>query len=156
MRSRRALVLSSAVLLATVTVAACDGGTGPVDPEGAAARLEQAVDELVAMPSGPPGAIVIVQVGEERTVVARGVAEVGTDIVPAVDQHMRMASVAKAFTGATALTLVDDGLLSLDDTIGQRLPDLPEAWAGVTLRQLLDHSSGLPDYTGTKAFQRTR
>ena len=152
MRSRRALVLSSAVLLATVTVAACDGGTGPVDPEGAAARLEQAVDELVAMPSGPPGAIVIVQVGEERTVVARGVAEVGTDIVPAVDQHMRMASVAKAFTGATALTLVDDGLLSLDDTIGQRLPDLPEAWAGVTLRQLLDHSSGLPDYTGTKAF----
>ncbi len=152
-RVRRALVPALAVLLAAATAAACDGGSGPVDPEGASARLEQAVEELVAMPSGPPGAIVVVQVGEERTVVARGVAEVGTDIVPAVDQHMRMASVAKAFTAATALALVDDGLLSLDDTIGQRLPDLPEAWAGVTLRQLLDHSSGLPDYTATDTFR---
>jgi D-alanyl-D-alanine carboxypeptidase len=60
---------------------------------------------------------------------------------------MRMASTSKAFSGAVALALVDRGTLSLDDTIAQRLPNLPADWGPVTLRQLLDHTSGLPDFT---------
>ena len=104
------------------------------------------------MPGGPPGAIVVVQRGADRSVHAAGVAAVGSDAPPSVDDHMRVASVAKAFGGAAALSLVDDGVMALDDTIGERLPDLPEAWHEVTLRQLLDHTSGLPDYTATDAF----
>ena len=50
---------------------------------------------------------------------------------------MRIASVSKAYNGATALALVDRGALSLADTIGERLPDLPRAWHAVTLRQLI-------------------
>ena len=65
---------------------------------------------------------------------------------------MRIASVAKAFSGAVALSLVDDGFLSLDDTIGSRLPHLPVAWHAVTLRDLLNHTSGLPDFSASKAF----
>lgn len=111
------------------------------------AALDQALAELVAMPGGPPGVISIVQIGDERTVHTAGVAEVGSDTPPAADDFMRIASVAKAFSGATALALVDEGELALDDTIGERLPDLPAAWADVTLRELLDHTSGLPDFT---------
>jgi D-alanyl-D-alanine carboxypeptidase len=51
------------------------------------------------------------------------------------------------------LSLVDDGALSLDDTIGQRLPALPSAWHAVMQRQLLNHTSGLPDFTESKAFR---
>jgi D-alanyl-D-alanine carboxypeptidase len=62
---------------------------------------------------------------------------------------MRIASVAKAFSGAVALSLVSKGALSLNDTIGKLLKKLPErppaAWADITLRQLLNHTSGLPD-----------
>jgi D-alanyl-D-alanine carboxypeptidase len=65
---------------------------------------------------------------------------------------MRVASVAKAFSGATALALVDEGVLALDDTIGERLPDLPAAWAEVTLRQLLSHTSGVPDFIRADSF----
>jgi D-alanyl-D-alanine carboxypeptidase len=65
---------------------------------------------------------------------------------------MRIASVAKAFSGALALRLVQDGRLGLDDTIGARLPDVPAAWAGVTVRQLLNHTSGIPDYTRSEGF----
>jgi D-alanyl-D-alanine carboxypeptidase len=65
---------------------------------------------------------------------------------------MRVASIAKAFSAATALALVDEGVLSLDDTIGERLPDLPDAWADVTLRQLLAHTSGVPDFIRSSAF----
>src|SRR4051794_41049724 len=65
---------------------------------------------------------------------------------------MRIASVAKAFSGAVALRLVRDGRLGLDDTIGQRVTGMPSAWAGVTVRQMLNHTSGLPDYTHSAAF----
>jgi D-alanyl-D-alanine carboxypeptidase len=65
---------------------------------------------------------------------------------------MRIASVSKAFSGAVALALVDRGRLSLDDTIGDWLPDLPPAWSQVTLRQMLSHTGGLPSYTKNEAF----
>ena len=87
--------------------------------------LEQAVAELVAMPGGPPAAVVVVQRGSDRELYTAGVTELGTTDVPTVDDHMRAASVAKAFSGATALSLVDDGVLSLEDTIAERLPELP-------------------------------
>jgi D-alanyl-D-alanine carboxypeptidase len=107
----------------------------------------------VAMPGGPPGAISIVQVGDDVEVHAAGVAEVGSDAPPDAQNHMRVASVAKAFSGATALALVAAGTLSLEDSIGELLPSLPAAWAEVTLRQLLNHTSGLPDFTQTAALQ---
>jgi D-alanyl-D-alanine carboxypeptidase len=65
---------------------------------------------------------------------------------------MRIASVAKAFNGATALVLVDQGVLRLTDTIGRWLPKLPAAWHSVTLRQLLSHTSGVPDFLKSEAF----
>ena len=66
---------------------------------------------------------------------------------------MRIASVSKAFSGATALALVVSEVLELDDTIGKLLPDLPVGWRPVTLRQALNHTSGLPDYTASPGFQ---
>jgi D-alanyl-D-alanine carboxypeptidase len=80
-----------------------------------------------------------------------GVADVTAGALPAVEDHMRIASVAKAFSGAAALAVVADGSLSLDDTIGTRLPSLPPAWSQVTLAQALQHTSGLPDYSQSKA-----
>ena len=63
--------------------------------------------------------------------------------------HVRIASTTKAFEGAVVLRLVDAGVLSLDDTIAQRLPGLPAAWGPITMRQLLQHRSGLPNYTAS-------
>lgn len=53
-----------------------------------------------------------------------------------------------------ALHLVQQGALDLDDTIKAQLPRLPRAWAKVTLRQLLQHTSGLPDYSRDPEFLR--
>jgi D-alanyl-D-alanine carboxypeptidase len=117
------------------------------------AALDRALRELVAMPGGPPSATAIVQRASSLRVHAFGVASVGETARPRKTDYMRIASVAKAFSGAVALSLADSGMLSLDDTIGQRLPGQPVAWHAVTLRQLLAHTSGLPDFTEDAAFQ---
>ena len=65
---------------------------------------------------------------------------------------MRIASVSKAFSGAVAMSLVSDGELSLDDTIGEIRPDLPVDWWPVTLRQLLSHTGGVPSFTSDPGF----
>ncbi|GGV14180.1 hypothetical protein GCM10010495_30050 [Kitasatospora herbaricolor] len=115
--------------------------------------LQRRLDELVATAGGPPGVIAVLRRGGRTEVLRSGVAEVGTARPPRITDHMRIASAAKAFSGAVALGLVDQGLLGLDDTLAERLPDLPAAWGAVTLRQLLNHTSGLPDYSDAPAFR---
>lgn len=105
------------------------------------------------MPGGPPGAIAVVQRDGQTKVHSFGVGDTATRDAPDADDHMRLASTSKAFSGAVALSLVEKSRLSLDDTIGQRLPSLPKAWAAVTLRQLLNHTSGLPDFLSAPAAQ---
>ena len=107
---------------------------------------------LVGMPGGPPGAIVVVQRPEGRSVYRAGVRDTRSRRPVGVNDHMRIASTAKAFSAAVALSLVDAGKLSLDDTIAARLPWLPAAWGRVTLRDALRHQSGLPDFSKAPAF----
>jgi D-alanyl-D-alanine carboxypeptidase len=105
------------------------------------------------MEGGPPGVIAVIQRGQHREVHTFGVANLKNNRPMRVDDRMRIASTAKAFSGAVALSLVSEGKLSLQDTIGERLPELPEAWAEVTLRQLLNHTSGIPDFSLDPEFQ---
>jgi D-alanyl-D-alanine carboxypeptidase len=114
--------------------------------------LRSALEGLVSSPYGPPGAIVVVQHGQTVSVIASGVAKTGTSTPPSANDHIRVASVAKAFSGATAFALVAHHVLSLDDTIGRWLPGLPTPWAPVTLGELLHHTSGIPDFSGCSTF----
>ena len=94
----------------------------------------------------------MVQHGETVSVITSGVARTGTSMPPWANDHIRVASVAKAFSGATALALVAHHVVSLDDTIGRWLPGLPKPWDPVTLGELLHHTSGIPDFSGCSTF----
>ena len=87
------------------------------------------------------------QRGQSREIHSFGVRNLKNNLPLRAKDHMRIASVAKAFSGAVALSLVSKGVLSLNDTIGDLLPGLPKAWHAVTLRQLLNHTSGIRDFT---------
>ncbi|MFJ4538643.1 serine hydrolase domain-containing protein [Streptomyces tibetensis] len=66
--------------------------------------------------------------------------------------RFRAGSVTKVFTAAVALQLAEEGRLDLDRSARSYLPDLiPASYAGVTVRQLLDHTHGIPapDFPGT-------
>lgn len=56
-----------------------------------------------------------------------------------------IASMTKQFTAAAVLLLVEEGRLKLDDPISKHLPDVPAEWREITVRRLLDHTSGLYD-----------
>jgi D-alanyl-D-alanine carboxypeptidase len=150
--SRRRFLKQTAFATAVASVPYLAGRSaafGKEQAKGADAALDRALEDLVAMEGGPPGVIAVVQRGQQRKVHTFGVRNIKSGLPIRVDDRMRIASVAKAFSGAVALSLVSKGALSLNDTIGKRLKKLPErppaAWADITLRQLLNHTSGLPD-----------
>jgi D-alanyl-D-alanine carboxypeptidase len=117
------------------------------------AALQKALNQLVAMPYGPPGVIVIVQHGGQSAVYQAGTASLAHRRPLAASDHARLASFAKAYSGAVALSLVSSGKLRLSSTIGRVLPGLPRAWHQVTLGEVLQHRSGLPDYSKSEALR---
>jgi CubicO group peptidase (beta-lactamase class C family) len=78
-----------------------------------------------------------------------GVASMQTQ-TPITPQTMfYTASIGKTFTSAAVLTLYDKGKLKLEDPLAQFFPDFPPFAQEITLHNLLDHTSGLPDYYDT-------
>ena len=153
--SRKRFLKQSALATAVVAVPYLAGKSAAFGKEGAKgadAALDRALEELVAMRGGPQGVIAIVQRGKHLKAHRFGVADLSKGRPPRAKDHMRIASVAKAFSGATALSLVSKGVLSLGDTIGELLPELPRAWYAVRLRQLLNHTSGIPDFAKEADF----
>jgi D-alanyl-D-alanine carboxypeptidase len=148
---RRGTVLICAVVAcAALAVGAAAGQTPPARTTGV--DLQTELRGLVSMPDGPPGAIVIVQRGAQRQVDTAGVPQLGSRQPIRTSDRMRLASTAKAFSGAVALSLVDAHKLSLNDTVAKLLPQLPAAWGEVTLAEALHHTSGLPELLRNQAL----
>jgi D-alanyl-D-alanine carboxypeptidase len=124
-----------------------------VPASAADAALNRALNQLVEHPDGPPGAAALVQRGNQKLLYRAGAADLANGAPIQANDSMRLASVSKAYSGAVALSLAADGGLSLCDTVGRWLPGLPPAWSKVTLRELLQHVSGIPDFSQTKAFR---
>jgi CubicO group peptidase (beta-lactamase class C family) len=61
--------------------------------------------------------------------------------------RFRIASVTKQFTAAAILLLEERGKLKLEDPISKYYADAPDAWSRITLKNLLQHTSGIPDFT---------
>jgi D-alanyl-D-alanine carboxypeptidase len=84
-----------------------------------------------------------------------GLANVELSVLATKNTVYQLASMTKQFTATAIMMLIEEGKLSLDDLITQRLPDLPTAWDKVTVRHLLSHTSGIKSYTSTRDFDKT-
>ncbi|NOK36404.1 tetratricopeptide repeat protein [Corallococcus exercitus] len=84
---------------------------------------------------------------------AYGSANFEWNVPNTVDTKFRLASVTKQFTAMVILQLVAEGKLKLDDTLVSALPDYrKDTGARVTIAQLLNHTSGIPNYTNSSDF----
>ncbi|HBN09945.1 MAG TPA: serine hydrolase [Cyanobacteria bacterium UBA8530] len=113
-------------------------------------RFESAAQELVNR-SGVPGvALAVVHGSRVELLKTYGVRRMGGDAVD-LDTVFQLASVSKGFSSAAIAALVGDELMSWDDPASKYLPDFrlyDPAASGVTIRDLLSHRSGLPEYSG--------
>lgn len=109
----------------------------------------QTFDSLFAPYAAPgmPGASVLVTKNGE-VVVNRsyGLAVVETAVPATSETNYRLASLSKQFTATAIALLVRDGLLRYDTPVRTYLPSVPEYTRAVTVRHLLTHTSGIPDY----------
>jgi D-alanyl-D-alanine carboxypeptidase len=121
-------------------------------PSRAEQRLAKQLERVVETDAGPPGASALLRRGGRTTFLRAGEANVESGAPMRRNSHMRLASVSKAYSGAVALALVDRGVMGLDDTVGSRLPWVPAQWHPVTLRQLLGHTSGVPNMTEDQGY----
>lgn len=123
--------------------------TGRGSPRGAAARLRDLADTLLApyAAGGAPGASLgVFRCGEPLLVQAAGHAVLDPPHAATHHTGYRLASLSKQFTATAVLLLEETGRLSLDDAVATLLPGLGDGYAGVRLRHLLAHTSGIRDY----------
>jgi CubicO group peptidase (beta-lactamase class C family) len=119
---------------------------------------DTAIDKLMSAYRGDvPGASVLI-VRDGRVILRRayGLADLEHHVAASAATNYRLASMTKQFTAAAVLILVQDRRLSLDDPIRKWLPVLPDATSGITIRQLLTHTSGLIDYEEVMPPDTTR
>ena len=109
----------------------------------------RAIDSLMgvyATPDGPGAGVVVIRNGRVEYTRGYGLAEVETRQPVTPETNFRLASLSKQFTATAVMLLVADGTLHYEAEITSLLPGLPPVARGVTLRHLLNHTSGLPDY----------
>ena len=132
-----------------------DQATAEVVPQVQESTVpDQIADELGSAMSATmeqndvPGAVVSLQdpaLGDWSAVA--GVADEDSGTAMSMDLQWPIRSITKSFTVTVLLQLVDEGTVSLDDTIDQWVPGIPNG-DSITLGQLADMTSGVPDYTG--------
>jgi D-alanyl-D-alanine carboxypeptidase len=143
----------SLVLLAAKDKTSSKSAAGPRFPAGMEKNLETTLDKVMAE-SDVPGAIVgIWAPGRGTWVRARGVADIKNNQPMDVADHVRIASITKTFVATVVLQLVDSKRLSLDDTLDKFAPNVPNA-SSITVRELLNQTSGLYDFLEDSVFQR--
>ncbi|MER6785751.1 serine hydrolase domain-containing protein [Streptomyces sp. NPDC000658] len=123
---------------------------------GRHAATRAALDSVVQ--DGSPGGIVLAEQGRDTWAGVAGTADLATGRKPQADDRFRVGSITKTFVATLMLQLEEQGKLSLDDTVDHWLPGLVQGnghdGGKITLRQILNHTSGIYSYTDDEEFKR--
>ena len=153
---RIARLRASLGMIAVVALAGCATGSGQVPsapavsaaPTSAASTLPAAALQSMLDDRretyGAHGAVAAIEIGEARLLLTSGTADAaGTPLTN--DARFRIASNTKPIVAALVLDAVARGELALDDKVADYLPGLIRAKPAITVRQILDHTSGVFD-----------
>jgi CubicO group peptidase (beta-lactamase class C family) len=96
-----------------------------------------------------PGlSLAVVQDGKVVKIKGYGLANIELNVSAAPNTAYQLQSITKSFVACGIMLLVEEGRIRLDDKITNYLSGLPQAWSGVTVRHLLAHTSGIPNFVG--------
>src|SRR5215469_855564 len=139
------LILTTILLLTTMLGLA--SGPGP-DSSSQIDALFAGIDAKV-----PGAALLVIQDGRPAFERGYGVTDLRT--LHDIDEHtnFRLASLTKQFTAMSIMLLVHDGKLRYEEKLTEVFPEFPAYGKRITIRNLLNHTSGLPDYEDLMARQ---
>jgi CubicO group peptidase (beta-lactamase class C family) len=109
--------------------------------------IEKLIERKKASASIPGIAVAVLKNGIITKTITSGLANIESGAPVQVSTVFQLASTTKSFSATAVILLIMEGKLQLTDRVGDLLEDLPKNWQGVTVRQLLSHTSGLPDVT---------
>ncbi len=116
------------------------------------AALTRTLDSIVTaeMAARHWPSVAVMMVRGRDTILAKGYGKADLEMnVPAsVNGVYWIGSVTKQFVTAALLKLAERGVLSVNDTVGKWVPNLPTTWRSLTMRDLAWHTSGIASYTG--------
>lgn len=85
-----------------------------------------------------------------------GFANLEWKIANTPDTKFRLGSVTKQFTATAILILEERGKLSIDDPVKTHMPDAPAVWDKITIKHLLSHTAGIPNFTNFPDYMKTK
>ena len=141
------------VLLALTTGTACaqaQGNGGGALP----ARVDSAVEAQQKAQKVPGVSLAVCRDGKIVKATGYGLANVELGVPMRPETVLQTGSVGKQFTSMAVMMLFEEGKLGLDDKIAKYIPESPTAWRDVTVRELLTHTSGIPDYGSEEAINK--
>ncbi|MEO7041114.1 MAG: serine hydrolase domain-containing protein [Gemmatimonadaceae bacterium] len=112
------------------------------------ARIVDSLAKDFIATNGAPGVSIAVVRGRDTLVMnGWGLADLENNVPATAQSVYEIGSLTKQFTASAVMQLVEQQRVKLDDSIGTYLSTLPAAWRVVTVRELLNHTSGIPSYT---------
>lgn len=134
------------VVLAEVSTLAA-GITQATQPEVDRYMQEQLVEQRI------PG-ITLVVVRDGTVIYGKGYGYADRETARPVkpEDRFEIGSISKSFAATAIMLLVEEGKVSLDDKLDKFISAVPPQWSGITIRHLLNHTSGLPEYPDDQTF----
>ena len=137
------------VVWVTLLAVSCTGAR--TDVGGAGAEVDALFAEYAG--DGSPGAaVIVIREGSILHSAGYGLADLESGLPLSPTTPVRLGSLGKAFTAMAIVLLEEQGELSYDDPATRWVPELAR-FEGITVRHLLNHTSGLPDYYGNPAME---
>ena len=133
--------LAGGIVVLMMVLSSRIGAAAEVDPT----KMDAIFADLKSN-TAPGAAVLVLQDG--RVVFARGYGVTDLRSLSKIDAHtnFRLASVSKQFTAMAVMLLVHDGKLRYDERLTDVFPDFPAYGRAISIRHLLNHTSGLQDY----------
>ena len=120
-------------------------GTTPIPPDMVSQQVEKWVQAEMTKRKVPGAQVAVIRKGKVVFSKSFGKASLQFDVSVKNSTLFTLNSATKCFTGVAVMQLVERGAINLEDPIEKYVDNLPEAWHGISIERLMDHTSGLPD-----------
>jgi len=118
-------------------------------------RADSLVFTYLAESRAPSASFAVIRGNDTLAYGAHGLANMDAWRAPTATTIYEIGSITKQFTSAAIMKLVEQGRVKLDDDLSKYVPQFPLQGKKVSIRQLLNHTSGIHSYTSSTAWQKT-